>query len=176
MSSHLVSAKPDLKKRLRRNQLSRAGFVNLLCLFYLLSNTGIMPLLDQGKHCRCADQLKTKSECCCFNSTLPEKSTKPKSCCRAKKQAARSCCSQKKSTSPHSESDKSESKHCQISSLCGCGNSASQGLHTAAPRDLNARPSLISADQRAIPLTICDDMPVTLAFSPETPPPQQFMW
>lgn len=176
MSSHLVSAKFDSKQRARRNRFPRAVCVNLLCLLYLVSNTGIMPFLDQGKHCRCSDQLKTKTACCCFNSTLAEKSKPPKSCCTAKKQAARSCCSQKPKTSPRSKSDQSDSQNCQISFLCGCGNSASQGLHTAAPRDLNASPVLISADHPTIPLTICNDMPVTLAFSPETPPPQQFMW
>ncbi|WP_145309775.1 hypothetical protein [Gimesia fumaroli] len=93
-----------------------------------------------------------------------------------KKQAARSCCSQKQKTSPHSESEKSESKQCQISSHCGCGNSASQGLATAAPRDLNVRPVLSSVDHPEIPLMIDNDLPVTLAFSPETPPPQQFTW
>ncbi|QDT42791.1 hypothetical protein Pan241w_28800 [Gimesia alba] len=173
MSSHLVSAKPDLKERARRNRIPRAVCVNLLCLFYLISNTGIVPLLDQGKQCRCAVQVKTDSGCCCINSTLKKKSTASKSCCKTKTQTARDCCSHKQKTAPQSKSDKSESNSCQISSHCGCGNSSSQGLHTIAPRDLNSRPVLSSADHLELPLTIGDDLPVTLAFSPETPPPQQ---
>ncbi|MCA9017330.1 MAG: hypothetical protein KDA77_18555, partial [Planctomycetaceae bacterium] len=125
----------------------------------------------QGKRCRCVDQVKRNSGCCCFNSTLAKQATKPQSCCSAKKQAARPCCAQQQ-TVPASQSEKSESNQRQISSLCGCGNSASQGLPTAAPRDLNARPVLTSADNLTVPITIGDDMPVTLVFSPETPPPQ----
>ena len=175
MSSHLVSAKPDSREREQRNRIPRAVCVNLLCLLYLISNTGIVPLLDQGQQCRCAVQVKTTSGCCCANSSRQNKSKELKSCCRKKTEAARDCCSQKQKTAPRSESDKSESNNCQISSHCGCGNSSSQGLHTTAPRDLNSRPVLSTADHLEFPLTIGDDLPVTLSFSPETPPPQQFV-
>ncbi len=169
MTFHRVTAKYDSRQPERPNRVLRVVCVTLLSLFYLVSNTAVLPGLEQGKSCRCADQLKTNSQCCCFNSTLDKKTATAGSCCTAGKQSVRSCCSQQEKQTADS---RTESRHCQISALCGCGNSTKNGLYSSLPRHLHPRPTLVTATPLRVPIRIANDTPVTLAFAPDTPPPQ----
>ena len=172
MTFQRVTAKYDSRQPERPNRIPRVVCVTLLSLFYLVSNTAVLPGLDQGKSCRCADQLKTKSQCCCFNSTLDKKTATAGSCCTAGKQTVRSCCSQQgKQTSD----SRPEPRDCQISSLCGCGNSTKNGLYTSLPRHLSPRPTLVTPIPPRVHMTFANDTPVVLAYAPDTPPPQSAM-
>jgi len=166
---HRVSAKNDLHKGSRRGGFTRAAGITFLCLCYLVSNTAVLPSLDQGKSCHCADQLKTSSQCCCSQSTLNKNSTTSKSCCSTGNQPVRSCCSQQAKQISKIQTD---SPCAQISSLCGCDNSTENGLNSANPRKLNPRPILSAPGNLTLPLKIVNDLPVMLAFAPDTPPPQ----
>ena len=170
-----VFATNDSQRVNYRGTFARKSCVTLLCLFYLISNTAISPSLNRGKNCRCANQVKTKSQCCCTNKSTTRKSTaskknKPGSCCSTKKQTAPVCCSDQ---SKNESTTQTNAKHSQFSSLCGCGNSAKDGLYSASPRDLNPSPVLFTPDDLTIPLIIVDVVPVTLATAPDTPHPQQ---
>ena len=181
---HRVFATTASQRANRREAVARKACVTFLCLFYLVSNTAISPSLDRGKNCRCADQVKTKSQCCCLNKSTANKSTankstanksttskntETKSCCSTRTQADRSCCSDQKKQNANL---KTNSKHSQISSLCSCGNSAKDGLYSTAPRDLNPRPVLLTPDSLTIPLVIANVSPATFCYTPDTPPPQ----
>lgn len=168
--SHRRFATKDSQRVPRRSTLARHLSITLLCLFYLVSNTAVFPSLYQGKNCRCAEQTKTKSQCCCINKTSKNKKAEAKSCCSSKKTVSRSCCTKQKTQQPATpKTDKPR----QISSLCGCGNSAKDGLYFASPRDVNPRPALLTPDSLSIPLVIANASPVTLYRIPDTPPPQQ---
>lgn len=148
----------------------RSTSVVLLCLLFLISNTGVLPSLNQGKSCHCATELQTTSQCCCFNSRLAERATKSKPCCSTKKQpTTQSCCSNQEKRPANSET---ESQTCQVSSICGCSNSAKDGLSIVNPWYLNPRLTLTTANELKIPLKILNDLPIKRAFAPETPPPQ----
>ncbi len=165
-----VFATNDSQRANRRGTFARKSCASLLCLFYLISNTAISPSLDRGKNCRCADQVKTKSPCCCTNKSTARKKNQPRSCCSTKKQTASGCCSDQ---SKQESTSQTHAQHNQISSLCGCGNSAKNGLYSTSPRDLNPSPVLFTPDDLTIPLIMVDVVPVTLATAPDTPPPQQ---
>lgn len=170
MTSHPATRKLTGNLRSRRERFLRAISVNLLCLVYLMTNTGVIPVLTQGKQCRCADEVKASSSCCCFNSQ--QKKPAVGSCCTSKSKPTRSCCSKQKKLAADSPADPSKTTECQMSSLCGCGSSSSQGFVIAAPRDLNARPEVTVQTAPSSSLAFHDDTPITLAVSPETPPPQ----
>ena len=72
---HQVFATNDSQRANRRGVFARKSCVTFLCLFYLVSNTAVFPSLNQRKNCRCADQVKTKSQCCCLNKSTSKKST-----------------------------------------------------------------------------------------------------
>lgn len=169
MTIHRVSANNDLHKENRRGRFARAACTTLLCLCYLVSNTAVLPSLNQGKSCRCADHLKTSSQCCCSQSASNKTPTTAKSCCSTGNQPVRSCCSQQEKQISNTQAD---SQCAQIASLCGCDSSTKNGLNSANPRKLNPRPILSTPGNLILPLKIIDDLPVTLAFAPDTPPPQ----
>ncbi len=173
MTFHRVYTEIGSQKINLSGKLLRSASVVLLCLLFLISNTGVLPSLNQGKSCHCANQLQTTSQCCCFNSKLAERSTKSKPCCSIKKQPTTpSCCSNQEKRPSNSETGSQSS---QASSICGCSNSAKDGLYIVNPWDLNPRLALTTANELMIPLKINNDLPIMLSFAPETPPPQQKM-
>lgn len=169
MTIHQVSANDDLHKGSRRGGITRATCITFLCLCYLVSNTAVLPSLNLEKSCHCAHQLKTSSQCCCSQNASTQNSTSAKSCCSTGNQPVRSCCSQQEKQLSNTQTD---SQSAQIASLCGCDSSTKNGLNSANPRKLNSRPILSAPGNLILPLKIIDDLPVTLAFAPDTPPPQ----
>ncbi|MFK7779379.1 MAG: hypothetical protein QM501_14840 [Gimesia sp.] len=170
MRFYRVFANSFSQREIRSGKFARNAYVTFLCLFYLVSNTAVFPSLSQGNSCRCAEQTQANSECCCFNKTLGNKSSKAKSSCANRKQAKRSCCSDRNKQQSTSQNN---SKRCQVLSLCSCNNSANEGLHSLSPRDLNPSPVLLTPDSLTIQIAIADVSPVTFDCAPETPPPQR---
>lgn len=170
MTFHRVCTEFGSQRVKLSGKFLRSTCVALLCLLFLISNTGVVPRLNQGQSCHCANQLKTTSQCCCFNSRLAEQSTKSKSCCSTKKQqTTQICCSSQEKRASNSETG---SQTCQASSICDCSNSAKDGLYIVNPWDLNPRLTLTTANKLMIPLKFSNDLPIKRAFAPETPPPQ----
>lgn len=159
-----------LRRVNRSGKLARNTCVTLLCLFYLISNTHAFPSLYQGKSCRCAEQVQAKSTCCCFNKTRGNKGTDSKSACSTGNHAKEDCCSNRNKQQSNSKTD---SRHSQIMSSCGCGSSAKYKLHSNAPRDVNPGPILQTPENLTVPLVIADISPVKFDCAPDTPPPQQ---
>lgn len=160
----------DSQRVNRSERFARNTCVTLLCLFYLVSNTHAFPSLYQGKSCRCAEQVKEKSACCCFNKTRENKNVNSKSACSTGNHAKKDCCSGRNKQQPNSKTD---SKRLLIMSSCGCGNSAKDKQHSTAPRDVNPGPVLLTPDSPTVPLVIVNVSPVKFDCAPDTPPPQQ---
>lgn len=164
-----ASEKTRQRRAESRRYILRTAQVTLLSFLFLTSNTNIVPSLNQASNCRCADQLKSVSSCCCFNSSLAKKTTETRSCCSKEKVSIPNCCSSQKKQSSVAQAESPDS---QVSSSCSCGNSSHKGMYIASPRDLNPSPVLISTGSLKVSLKIVNDLPITLAIAPDTPPPQ----
>ncbi|QDT89064.1 hypothetical protein Pan161_06890 [Gimesia algae] len=169
MSSHRVSLQTGIKRTRQFVGFQRAASVTLFCLLYLITNTGMLPGLQQGKGCCCAEQKKSSNDCCCINKTSSSDSQSEGSCCTTRRHKSGSCCEVKKKTTPRTQR---ESNLLQLSRSCGCGDSSDHALCVAFPRNVNSGPALLnSSDLQAI-LTFIDVPAVSMAFTPDTPPPR----
>lgn len=148
----------------------RRVYVALLCLSYLVTNTGMVFSLETKSGCHCAEELKSSSRCCCFNKSRSAGKTSGSSCCASRKSAGGNCCSARKQSSPRAQQSKSDSP--QISRICGCGDSQHKGCYVTDPRQLNTIPRIISGLKRPQSLVMADDSFTSIALQPEIPPPR----
>lgn len=169
MSSHRVSSQTGIKGTRQFDALRRTAGVTLFCLLYLVTNTGMLPGLQQGKGCRCAEQKKSSNDCCCINKSSSSDSQSEGACCTTRRQKPGSCCGVKKKTAPRNQQ---ESKHLQLSRSCGCGDSSDNALSVTFPRNLNSRPTLLNSNGLQTILTFSDVPAVSRVFTPDTPPPR----
>lgn len=150
-----------------------AGFLRrvsaaMLCLSYLVTNTGMIPQLSVKPGCRCGDQQKSTSNCCCVNKIRSAGQNSKSSCCSSRESTTRSCCTSSKGTVGES----SDAETGQLSRLCGCGSSQLKGYSVADPRNLITAPCIISDDERPVSLKLTNDVPCRTIHLPEIPPPQ----
>ncbi|WP_417384048.1 hypothetical protein [Gimesia sp.] len=143
--------------------------MTMLCLLYVITSTGMLPALQPGKGCHCAEQLKSSNDCCCINKITTSDSREAGSCCTSRRQKSRSCCGVKKKKPLK---DRKESPLLQLSRACGCGDASDHALAIAFPRNLHSGPSLLNSTDTQSFLTLFDVPPVKLAFSPNPPPPR----
>jgi hypothetical protein len=148
----------------------RSLCVALLCLSYLVTNTGMVSSIQTQSGCHCAEDLKSNSRCCCFNKSRSTTNQGSPSCCAARKPAGHGCCSAHKRASKQSQQTESESP--QISRICGCGHSQHKGWFVTDPRQLNSAPQIITNLNRSQLLLVADDSSTCLAIQPEIPPPR----
>lgn len=169
MSSHHAPPQTGRKRFRRLDRLCRTACVTMVCLLYVITSTGMLPHLQSGKGCHCAERLKSSNDCCCINKTSTSDSREERSCCTARRQKSGSCCSVKKKKPVKNQK---ESPLLQLSRACGCGDSSDNALAVAFPRNLHSGPTLLNPTDLQSILTFIDVLPVTLAFSPDTPPPR----
>ncbi|QDU14957.1 hypothetical protein [Gimesia maris] len=169
MSSHHATPQTGIQRRRRLDSLRRSAGMTMLCLLYVITSTGMLPQLQPGKGCHCAEQSTSSNDCCCINKTASGDSREGASCCTARRQKPGSCCNAKKKKPLKSQK---ESPLLQLSRACGCGDSSENALAVAFPRNLHSGPALLNPTDLQSILTFIDVLPVTMTFSPDTPPPR----
>ncbi|QDU50391.1 hypothetical protein [Gimesia panareensis] len=171
MTTHRKSCPADILSLKTRVTVLRRVCVSLLCLSYVVTNTGMVASLEIKTGCQCAEDLKANSSCCCFNKHLSATESTEASCCTSSKTAGRSCCSAKKRKSSHCR--KSAAASPQISRACRCGDSQHKGWYVTDPRQLNSGPRIISELNPPQALVVANDVSTSIAVQPEIPPPQR---
>lgn len=171
MTTHHKSCPADILSLKTRVTVLHRICVSLLCLSYVVTNTGMVASLEIKSGCQCAEDLKANSRCCCFNKNLSATDSGKASCCASSKTTARSCCSAKKRNSTHQCRKPTEASP-QISRACGCGDSQHTGWYVTDPRQLNSAPRIISDLNPPQALVVTNDDYTSIAVQPEIPPPR----
>ena len=170
VTSHRSTCHTELFASFSLRRVLRGGCVTLFCLGYLITNTAVVPSLSVRSGCRCAEDQKSNSRCCCVNKSRSVSELGQGTCCTNSMVSNRSCCST--GADKQSSGEKSNSAMCQISRLCGCGDSQLEGWFVSDPRQLNLAPRIISNNSRLDSLLVADDTTTSLSQQPEIPPPR----
>lgn len=170
MTSHRSTCHPELFTSFSLSRVLRGVCVTLFCLGYLITNTAVVPSLSVRSGCRCAENQKSNSRCCCVNKSRTVSEMEQGTCCTNSTASNRSCCSA--GADKRSPGEKPNSTMCQVSRLCGCGDSQFKGWYVSDPRQISQAPRIISDNSRLDSLLVADDTTTSLSQQPEIPPPK----
>lgn len=170
VTSHRSTCHTELFASFSLRKVLRGVCVTLFCLGYLITNTAVVPSLSVRSGCRCAENQNSNSRCCCVNKSRTVSEMEQGTCCTRPMASNRSCCSA--GADKESPGEKSKPTVCQVSRICGCGDSQLKGWYVSDPRQLNLAPRIISDNTRLDSLLVADDTITSLSQQPEIPPPR----